>query len=147
METRVEYIETDNTRLEIAACRMAASLFAEGERVYLLCASQAAAVELDGLLWTFDDQSFIPHSLWSGEEGFTDPVAVGWLGTENPNGAGVLLVASIGQEFDLAGTAGLFGRVVDFVPTAEGPKKRAARERYKAMGAAGFSPLFRPLAG
>jgi len=145
MGIKVEYLEIDSVRADITACRKAADLYEAGARVYLWAGSQAEAVLLDALLWTFDDNSFVPHGLWSGEGSIDDPVAVGWLGQKNPNNAGALVIASDHADGELTATAGLFGQVCDFVPTMEGAAKRAARRRYKAFVSAGFNPVFTPL--
>lgn len=42
-------------------CQCAAKCYANKETIYLLTANQAQALQLDELLWTFDDTSFIPH--------------------------------------------------------------------------------------
>lgn len=142
MKTKVEYHETRDHSLTDGLCAKTAELYGTGERVYLWAASQADAIKLNERLWTLDDQSFIPHGLWSGEEGFGDPVAVGWLGGVNPNGAGVLVIAGDHGGEELTATARLFARVVDLVPARDEAGKRAARERFRALREGGFSPEF-----
>ena len=47
------------------ACRLAEKVWRLGHRVYLLAADPPAANELDDLLWTFSQGSFVPHALSS----------------------------------------------------------------------------------
>ena len=46
------------------ACRLADKAYHQGRRVYLHAASAEQARHLDRLLWTFRDQSFVPHGLY-----------------------------------------------------------------------------------
>ena len=59
------YILEDSaaTARALTACRLAAKAYAHGHQVYIHCQDQAAAMTLDNLLWTFKEDSFIPHNL------------------------------------------------------------------------------------
>ncbi len=61
----------------LLACRLADKAYSLGHTVYILTASDAQAAELDDLLWTFRQDSFIPHERYPliGAEG--SPVLVG----------------------------------------------------------------------
>lgn len=145
MAARVEFIETDSPRPDVVACRKVAELCASGERVCLLAAGRAEAAALDALLWTFDDQAFVPHSLTgdSGENG--DRVAL-VTAAINPNGASTLVVAGEVDKEVLLLAAALFDFVIDYVPRHSPDATALARERYKALGGAGHSMGFKPLA-
>lgn len=144
MAVRVEFIETDSPRPDIVACRKVAGLYAAGERVCVVAAGRSEAAALDALLWTFDDQAFVPHSLTGDSGENCDQVA---LLTEaiNPNGASTLVVAGDVTREVLLEAAPLFDFVVDFVPKHSERATALARERYKALGGAGHSMAFRPL--
>ena len=45
------------------ACRLAARGFRQGIKTYLNMPDSAACKRLDELLWTFNDQSFVPHEI------------------------------------------------------------------------------------
>lgn len=68
----------------LLACRLADKAYRLGHTVYLLAASDAQAAALDDLLWTFRQDSFVPHERYplAGEDsspvlvGATAPVAV-----------------------------------------------------------------------
>ncbi len=68
--------QRDNGRA-LLACRLADKAYKLGHTVYILTASDARAAALDDLLWTFRQDSFIPHERYPlvGEEG--SPVLVG----------------------------------------------------------------------
>lgn len=48
---------------ERIACRIAEKAVAQGHRVHVRVPSRQAAESLDAQMWTFRDQSFLPHSL------------------------------------------------------------------------------------
>ncbi|MEZ5578324.1 MAG: DNA polymerase III subunit chi [Candidatus Competibacteraceae bacterium] len=53
-----------------SACRLADKAYGLGHTVYLFTASEARAAALDDLLWTFRQDSFVPHERYPlvGEE-------------------------------------------------------------------------------
>ncbi|AMN46329.1 DNA polymerase III subunit chi [Steroidobacter denitrificans] len=53
------------TRL-LQACRLAEHAAAQTRRVYVQTASTAEARQLDELLWSFRDGSFLPHEIYAG---------------------------------------------------------------------------------
>ena len=62
------------TRLQYA-CRLAHKAWQKGHHVYLHCQDEAAAEQLDQLLWSFREETFLPHAL-RGEE-VDEPVVCG----------------------------------------------------------------------
>ncbi len=61
----------------LLACRLADKAYGLGHTVYVFTAFEARAAALDDLLWTFRQDSFVPHERYPlvGEEG--SPVLVG----------------------------------------------------------------------
>lgn len=61
------------------ACRLAEKAYDQGLRVALRTADPAEAAELDELLWTFSERSFVPHCLWPADPGVVaeTPVLIG----------------------------------------------------------------------
>ena len=68
--------QKDNGRA-LLACRLADKAYSLGHAVYVLAGSEAQAAALDDLLWTFRQDSFVPHERYplAGEE--SSPVLVG----------------------------------------------------------------------
>lgn len=62
-------------RLQVAA-RLADKAFQRGHAIFLNCASQAQAEEMDDLLWRFRPDSFLPHGLIDSDD--ADRIAIGW---------------------------------------------------------------------
>lgn len=136
--TTVDFIEIEAPNWEAGLCDRVAGLFDEGARVYVWAPSQAAAVRLDDLLWTWREETFVPHALWSGEAAFDEPVAVGW-NPGNPNGAEVLVLAGDQPAEALLPCISAYPRVLDFIPKAEKTATEAARNRYRAFRDAGLT--------
>ena len=132
-----DFYELVSPRWETEICDRVAALAAEGVRIYLRADSQARAHRIQELLWTFRDDSFVPHGLWQGEQGCDEPVAVGWL-DGNPNGARVLVLCCSGVPPELAAQTRVFSRLVDFVPKRDAGETQAARERYRTLSQAGI---------
>ena len=60
------------------ACRLADKIFHQGHLIYLYTSNEADARHLDRLLWTFRDQSFLPHELASPKTQNAPPILIGW---------------------------------------------------------------------
>ncbi len=61
---RVDFyiLKGDNSR-ELTACKLCEKAFMQGHQVYIHVDSAAQAQQLDDLLWTFRDGSFLPHEI------------------------------------------------------------------------------------
>ena len=124
--------ETAPRARALFACRLTEKAFGLGHRVYLHTTSEGATRELDELLWTFRDRSFLPHSLVdSGEDA---PVLIGHEG--EPVGPFHLLV-NLGAE--VPGFFVRFERVAEVVDGDEGQKARG-RERFRFYKERGIAP-------
>ncbi|MBK8182178.1 MAG: DNA polymerase III subunit chi [Candidatus Competibacteraceae bacterium] len=66
----------DNGRA-LLVCRLVDKAYALGHTVYILAASEAQATALDDLLWTFRQDSFIPHERYPLAGAETSPVLIG----------------------------------------------------------------------
>ncbi len=69
----LESKQDDAVRL---ACRLAEKAWKEGNTVFIHTSSEAAAAQIDKLLWTFSQGSFVPHAL-AVEQDNTVSVCVG----------------------------------------------------------------------
>ena len=64
--TRVDFYilpEEAMTARHLFACRLIQKTSKLGHKVYVHCADEKAAHEIDKLLWSFQEPSFIPHKL------------------------------------------------------------------------------------
>lgn len=130
---RIDFFQLRGSRWQGDACAQVAAAVAGGDRVYLWVGSEAEARQFDDLLWTYQEDSFVPHDRWDGQGDLDTPVAVGWH-PGNPNRADCLVLARDATPDEVRG----FTRVVDFVTTAVPTLLDAARARWLAFRAAGF---------
>ena len=119
----------------LLACRLADKAYSLGHTVYLLMSSEAQAAALDDWLWTFRQDSFVPHErypLLAGSEG--SPVLIGVVSPAEVN-AQVLIncTDAFPEGFER------FERVVELVD--QRPEVLAqSRERFKQYRERGFTP-------
>ncbi|MEN8214183.1 MAG: DNA polymerase III subunit chi [Pseudomonadota bacterium] len=81
--TRIDfYILDESARQErfILGCKITEKAWRQQHRVMIQTNSEQEAGHMDKLLWTFRDQSFVPHELLPRANPETTPVIIGWSG-------------------------------------------------------------------
>jgi DNA polymerase-3 subunit chi len=114
--------EADRKRF---ACRLAEKAYRLGHKVHLSIDDSAAAGEIDELLWTFRDGSFVPHEVMdSGKSEVESPVTIGAV---PPPGGGVELIINLAEHIP----EGIkeIPRIAEIVSDDES-RRRQSRERY-----------------
>ena len=129
------YVRSDSSpdALERFACRLVETVWQRGHGVLVLAASDTAARRLDDLLWTFRDESFVPHRrLGAGEPAVDEPVIVSTPGVwEGALDVLLNLTPSVPAE------AARAARIAEVVP-AGGAGRDAGRQRFREYRARGF---------
>ena len=123
-----------STSLERALPRLLERALGQGLRA-VVCAGSAERVEqLNGLLWTYDEASFLPHGASRDGNPAAHPI---WLTErlENPNGATILFLVDGVEAGDLAG----YARCIDMFDGNDPDAVAAARDRWRAATAAGHT--------
>lgn len=64
-ETRILFVETRSAAQQVLLCQWVEDFYENGHKVQILVDSNVAAQNLDQLLWTFSQPSFIPHRIVS----------------------------------------------------------------------------------
>ncbi len=118
----------------LLACRLADKAYNLGYTVYLFASSEARIVALDDLLWTFRQDSFIPHERYPliGEE--SSPVLIGMT---PPTAVATQVLINCTDTFP----AGFerFERVIELVD--QHPEVLAqSRDRFKQYREQGYTP-------
>jgi len=113
------------------ACLQAANFYRNNQRVFIYCAEQQTAHQLDELLWAFDPDSFVPHNLPGEGPRNGAAVEISW---QPPTSRRAIL---INLTSTVPNFANQFSHIIDFVPSDE-TLKQAARERYKGYRQCGF---------
>lgn len=118
------------------ACRLAEKAWEKGHRVFIHTTTPLLAQQMDELLWTYRQDSFLPHGLYTeGEEEAVLPVLVG--AEVVPTGTLDVLInlaATVPSWFDRC------NRVAEVVGGTE-EARTSARERYRFYRSRGCSPL------
>ena len=63
---QIDFYISNATALEqrlVLACRLADKAYRSGHKVYIHCANDAQAQQLDEWLWSFQPSSYVPHAL------------------------------------------------------------------------------------
>jgi DNA polymerase-3 subunit chi len=106
------------------ACRLAEKAYKLRHKVHIHAPDAATVVELDSLLWTFRDGSFVPHDRMDSSTLTDAPVTIG-CGDQLPSERDLLINLSDGiPEF-----AGTFSRVAELV-AGDAASKASGRQRY-----------------
>lgn len=107
------------------ACRIAEKAWQQGRRVLIQTDSDQAAQHLDRLLWTYRDQSFVPHGRLGKVDPAVNPVLIsGDGGVGDEHDVLVNVTAVIPDDF------GRFARVAECVDHDPGLRV-ASRERFR----------------
>jgi DNA polymerase III subunit chi len=117
-------------------CRLAEKAYEQGLKVAVRTASPAETAEMDDLLWTFADRSFVPHGIWPAEPEFAaaTPVLIG--SSALPDTHRDVLI-NLGP--DAPGEVSGYARVCEVVSGDEDSKQRA-RQRWRTYRSAGCEP-------
>ncbi|CAG0941819.1 DNA polymerase III subunit chi [Gammaproteobacteria bacterium] len=113
------------------ACRLAEKAYRLQHRVHLHAGSPAQATQLDELLWTFRQGSFVPHEVIAADAAAGSPVTIGH-GPGNPPAAGLL----INLADELPAFAATFPRVAEVIDDTDAGRQRG-RERFRRYREAG----------
>lgn len=114
----------------LLVCELVKRAYASHQRVLILARNLEQAEELDGKLWEFDEDAFIPHQIAGDEDDAITPVLISAPETTTPDRA---LVINLRDE----PAPGLFERVLEVVPADEA-LRLGSRERWKTYKHAGF---------
>ena len=118
--------------LERALPRLLERALAEGHRILVVAGSDERVRDLDALLWTYSDASFLPHGTARDGHAARQPVFLA-AADESPNDATMLvLVDGVASR-----RLGAFKRVCDLFDGNDPASVEAARQRWRAAQADG----------
>ena len=133
--TRVDFYVLESTDREGFVCRLTEKAWRLGHQVLLLVADDGAARQLDELLWTFNDQAFVPHER-CGTHLPAAPVLI--APNRDPGNTDDLLINLTDA---VPSFFSRFHRVAEIVDTDEN-HRQTARQRYRFYQQRGY-PLHR----
>lgn len=135
-ETRVDFYVLRNHSPDgdlKLACRIVGKAYKLGHRVYLKTKNQDQARILDDLLWTFSQNSFIPHDLDHHSGDRESPVLIG----EKPASEDIDIVVSLTDAPQSDFTE--FSRIADVVGFGD-DDKASGRNRFRYYRERGVEP-------
>lgn len=116
---------------EHLACRLAEKAYDRGHRIFIHAGSREQAEAVDDLLWTFRDESFLPHVLCSDQLADESPIQIGH-GDEPRGDCDVLINLS----HEVPSFFSRFQRVAELVGSGDEERQRSrqAFRFYKDRG-------------
>ena len=107
------------------ACRIIEKAYLRNHVIFIYCENQADAETLDEMLWTFKEDSFIPHNLQGEGPEPPPPVQIGF-GDEPRNFQDILINLSN----EVPGFYSRFKRIIEVV-SEDHDDKELSRTRYR----------------
>lgn len=117
--------DTQPQAIWFVACRLLEKAYQRGHRVFVYCDNQKDVEHLDELLWTYKEDSFIPHNIQGEGPEPSPPIQIGCNG--EPRGFNDILLnmaSSIPTYFSR------FKRIMEVVSTNDSAKE-ISRSHYK----------------
>jgi DNA polymerase-3 subunit chi len=115
-----------STRLERALPRLLERALAGGYRIVVRCGSAERVAQLDALLWTYEEASFLPHGSARDGDAAIQPIFLTER-DDNPNRATMVVLMDGVEATDLAA----FARGADLFDGNDEAAVAAARERWR----------------
>jgi DNA polymerase-3 subunit chi len=135
--TEVLFYHLEHQPLERVLPSLVERTLARGWRAVVQAGSEERVDALDTLLWTYAEDSFLPHGTGRDGNAAEQPV---YLTTEdaNPNGAAVRFLVDGAEMQDLAG----YERIVFLFDGHDAAAVAQAREQWQAVKAAGHEATY-----
>jgi DNA polymerase-3 subunit chi len=128
----VWFYHLERTSLDQALPELLEKTLARGWKALVRAGSRERIEHLDGWLWSYRDDAFLPHGRDDEPMADRQPVLI-TLGMENPNGADALFLIDGAEAGDIAG----FARCVLLFDGRDEAAVAAARGRWSTFKAAG----------
>lgn len=115
------------------ACRLAEKAWQQGRRVLVQVDGEPEAQHLERLLWTFREQSFVPHGRLGKADPGLNPILIG-----HDDSGGEEHDVLINLAAEIPSFFGRFERVAEIVPP-DPAAKAASRERFRFYRDRGYA--------
>ena len=129
----ISFYHLERTSLDRALPKLLEKVLEHGHRAVVMAGSDERVEALNLALWTYEQQSFLPHGSEVDGNAERQPV---FLTThdENPNGSDVLVLVD-GVESERLGS---FARVLDMFDRHDAEAVEAARARWRQLKDQGY---------
>ena len=136
--TEVLFYHLQQQPLEAVLPTLLEKSLERGWRAVIQATTEERLVALDDHLWTFSDESFLPHGTDREPDAAEQPVVL-TLADRNPNGAAVLFLV---EGAPVPDDASAYRRLVLLFDGNDEEALAAAREHWKAIKAAGHEATY-----
>ncbi|MGC9195143.1 MAG: DNA polymerase III subunit chi [Syntrophobacteraceae bacterium] len=141
--TAIYFVETTTGEQNDCLCRWTERFYLERKRVRVVVDSMADAQRIDQLLWTFSQQSFIPHEIFnSGANQPGEPVVI----TPGPFPTAGCEVVVCGCETELEFMS-FFETAIHFIVGDDPQRKQKSRLLWQRARDLGLNPKHVPYEG
>ncbi len=134
--TRVDFYILQDARPDARhtfTCKLTEKAYKQGHQVYINTASDQQMKQLDDLLWTYRDDSFIPHDCYTAGERAAQTILLGHaVEPEGPSDVLINLAGDIPRFFSR------FNRVAELV-AGDDTDRESARARYRFYKDRGYT--------
>ncbi len=120
-----------NSRL-LLACRLIEKAYKNRHRVYIHMQDESAAHQLDEMLWTYRDDSFLPHNLYGDGSEPAPPIQIGFSITPEKQRDILINLSNRAPAF-----YNHFNRVIELIPN-DPDIQAQGRENYRFYRAQGY---------
>lgn len=130
--SRIDFYHLQKQTLDQVLPKLVEKAYETGSKIKIKVGNEARVEFINALLWTYNDESFIPHG--SKKDGFAKEQPI-WLSSEddNPNQAEMLFLVD-GASFDLA-QAEQFSRIFNIFDGNDDTALQQARALWKDISA------------
>ena len=127
------YILPDESRqsMQRFACRLAEKAYLQGHKVLIQTESAEEARQMDDLLWTLQDDNFIPHGIFNASSSDVQPVVI-YHSNEKMDNINLLINLSSLSMQDQS-----VERIAEIL-NQQTSRKQTGREHYKTYRNSGF---------
>ena len=101
--------------------------------IYIKTDTQKQAEELDKILWTFRQESYIPHTLVDQDSNNTQPVQIGWIDNEIEDAEAIINLSD-----GMPDISNHLKKIHEIIVNID-ERKEKARERWKKYKSIGFN--------
>ena len=133
--SRIDFYHLQKQTLDQVLPKLVEKAYSTNKRVKIKVGNDARVEFINSLLWTYDDESFLPHG--SKKDGFAKEQPI-WLSAEddNPNQAEMLFLVD-GADFDLS-QVDQFERIFNIFDGNDDNALQQARAFWKEVSALGI---------
>ena len=140
--TEIRFCHLERRKLEEALPGILEQGLTEGIRIVVEAPQSETIEALDERLWTYADDSFLPHGLARDGEPETEPVLL-TTGADNPNGAAWRVLVGGARALPiLSDPESAYARVILLFDGLDPEARAAARAQWAELKAAGHAPTY-----